>query len=93
MITRDAELRAISRSCSPSPRRVYWYHVYGHDRLDRDADGTSLAAAVSLRPWTDPEAALCPAMLAGQPPTIGPRYEAVRSVMGAWPALTGLILC
>jgi len=43
---------------------VYWYHVYGHDRLDPDAVGASLAAAARLRPWTDLEAALWPAMLA-----------------------------
>jgi hypothetical protein len=34
--------------------------------------------------------AIAAEQLAGRPPAIGPRYEAVRSVMGAWPALTGL---
>ena len=89
---------------------VYWYHVYGHDRLDLDAIRASLAATASRRPWTDLEAALWPAMLArealrrlatplaivaenpaGAPPAIGPRDQAVRSVMRAWPSLAGLL--
>ena len=43
---------------------LYWYHVYGHDQLDLDGIGASLAEFTRYRQWTDTEAAVWPSMLA-----------------------------
>jgi Ser/Thr protein kinase RdoA (MazF antagonist) len=43
---------------------LYWYHIYGHDQLDLDGIGASLAELTRYRQWTAIEAALWPVMLA-----------------------------
>jgi hypothetical protein len=87
VITRDAELVAAEfglgrlESATPLPGGG---HVYGRDRLDPDAVGTSLAAAASQRPWTDLEAALWPAT--GDRPALRGRPVGHGSLAGSdWP--------